>query len=468
MAIQKHLQFYRNTIISSINSINFDLRGTMAAAAKAGGLGDGAPIIYRWKDHYDPNGADYNIDIYFEHCALGIYHTAGTEEHIDIMSIDTNFQTLLSLINKNTAILQTNLVNVQKTIDTSIKAAIDALDSTISADAGSFLTSVTITDGKLTDKTQSDTIKAEKVTVADTDNHFTAENVEGALAELFTTITNNKTGGAVTVTADSTNTAYAMVYTISQGGKALSPQINIPKDQFLKTASFIASATDDDVTAAQAAGQTIIKGKPYLLLTFETTLEHVTPTYIDVSKLIDTYTSGSVETDKVQITIDPSTDGTSKIAASIKTGSIEKTDLVSAVQTSLGKADTAIQTLSVNGQDGHVTDNTASVTINGADVSLTGYTATAVTTVADASPAATDTVNQAISKLYAGIQAAAQAAAIDSSTIKMNTETKKLYVNIDSSSIVSDLNNGGALTVGVVDCGTYNQDPNPFIYEEAH
>lgn len=73
----------------------------------------------------------------------------------------------------------------------------------------------------------------------------------------------------------------------------------------------------------------------YLRLTIENSDD---PVWIEGTQLVDVYTAAQ-NAAKVQLAI--TEDGV--ISASILAGSIEKTDLVTAVQTSLGKADTAIQ-----------------------------------------------------------------------------------------------------------------------------
>lgn len=70
--------------------------------------------------------------------------------------------------------------------------------------------------------------------------------------------------------------------------------IDIPKDQFLKNASFISAATVGDVAQALTEGQTIEEGKPYIK--FEWIIDDVKkPTYVDVSGLVNIYTAKDIE-----------------------------------------------------------------------------------------------------------------------------------------------------------------------------
>ena len=122
-------------------------------------------------------------------------------------------------------------------------------------------------------------------------------------------------GGTVTVEKQaSAETGYAATYVIKQGGTALSPKINIPKDYLVKSASM---------------GTCTTANNPYLDFVINTkdssaTDEHL---YILVSDLIDTYTAGSGLT-------------LSNNEFSISNGAISLSMLSSSVQTSLGYADT--------------------------------------------------------------------------------------------------------------------------------
>ena len=70
--------------------------------------------------------------------------------------------------------------------------------------------------------------------------------------------------------------------------------IDIPQDQFLETVTFISAATVQDVAEALSHGITIELGKPYLKFVWKLTSGVVSPTYVDVSGLIDIYTAKDV------------------------------------------------------------------------------------------------------------------------------------------------------------------------------
>ena len=109
------------------------------------------------------------------------------------------------------------------------------------------------------------------------------------------------------VALDTATAGYAASYqlqikdAVSGGYKSVGDTLNIPKDQFLEDAVFIASATAEDVTNA-GSGTTIVEGKPCIKFTFaihtkdETTgaeTETSKLVYIDTQDLVDTYSAGN-------------------------------------------------------------------------------------------------------------------------------------------------------------------------------
>ena len=131
-------------------------------------------------------------------------------------------------------------------------------------------------------------------------------------------------GGTVTVEKQSTaESGYIATYVIKQGGTALSPKINIPKDYLVKSASMGTVTTANNPVSGYAVGD------KYLDFVINTkdgsgTDEHI---YVNVKDLIDTYTAGSGLT-------------LSNNEFSISNGDISLSMLASGVQTSLGYANT--------------------------------------------------------------------------------------------------------------------------------
>ena len=120
------------------------------------------------------------------------------------------------------------------------------------------------------------------------------------------------------------DTGYAKTYVIKQGGTALSPKINIPKDFLVKSGSV------KTCTTANVPVQGYVVGDKYLDFVVNVhegsaTDEHI---YILVSELVDAY---SADNSTLQLS--------NANVFSVKDGGVTKTKLATAVQTSLGYAD---------------------------------------------------------------------------------------------------------------------------------
>ena len=147
---------------------------------------------------------------------------------------------------------------------------------------------------------------------------------------------------------ESSPEGYAKAYTITQASTGLNTTINIPKDMVVQ------SGTVETDPEEQEPGT-------YLVLTLaNATSDKI---YINVGSLIEYVTSGSEEGDQIFITISPD----HKVTATLATGSVTKEQLVSTVQTTLNKADSALQS-------GDIATGSANGTIavKGSDVTVTG------------------------------------------------------------------------------------------------
>lgn len=150
-----------------------------------------------------------------------------------------------------------------------------------------------------------------------------------------------------TVVKDESSSEYAAVYHLQKGGENVGAAINVPKDMVVSSGEVVTNPE----------GQT---PGTYLVLTLaNATSDKI---YINVGDLIEYVTSGSADNDMVVIAIDEE----HKVTATITDGTITKTKLEAAVQTSLNKADSALQkadivagtaqgTISVGGDDVQVT-----------------------------------------------------------------------------------------------------------------
>ncbi len=150
-----------------------------------------------------------------------------------------------------------------------------------------------------------------------------ATSVVGYVDEQVKAVKDAEVDYTVTVTP-STVEGIAKRYTIAQASTGLNVNIDIPSDMVVK------SGTVETNPAGQPTGT-------YLVLTLANATND--KVYIDVGSLIEYVTSGSKVGDMV--VVDVSADH--KVTATITDGTITKAKLETAVQTSLGLADTALQ-----------------------------------------------------------------------------------------------------------------------------
>lgn len=147
---------------------------------------------------------------------------------------------------------------------------------------------------------------------------------------------------------ESSPEGYAKAYTITQASTGLNTTINIPKDMVVQSG---AVETDPE---EQEPGT-------YLVLTLaNATSDKI---YINVGSLIEYVTSGSEEGDQIFITISPD----HKVTATLATGSVTKGQLVPTVQTTLNKADSALQSgdITTGSANGTIAVKGSNVTVNG-------------------------------------------------------------------------------------------------------
>lgn len=164
---------------------------------------------------------------------------------------------------------------------------------------------------------------------------------------------------SITKAADSGD--YAAVYHLTKGGTEVGAAINIPKDMVVKSGSVVTNP----------AGQA--KGTYIELVLANATNDKI---YIPVDQLIEYVTSGSAESDPIVVAVSAD----HKVTATITDGSITKTKLATAVQTSLGKADSAVQTVVTGTTNG-------TIRVNGTEVSVAGLGSAAYTNSAAYIPA---------------------------------------------------------------------------------
>lgn len=155
------------------------------------------------------------------------------------------------------------------------------------------------------------------------------------------------------VVKDEASDAYAAVYHLTKGGANVGAAINIPKDMVVKSGSVVTNPT----------GQT--KGTYIELVLANATNDKI---YIPVDQLIEYVTSGSAESDPIVVAVSAD----HKVTATITDGSITKAKLAGAVQTSLGKADSAVQTVATGTTNG-------TISVDGTEVPVAGLGSAAYT-----------------------------------------------------------------------------------------
>ena len=163
--------------------------------------------------------------------------------------------------------------------------------------------------------------------VAFSSSNFTADNVSGALEELFSAVADAQSNAAVTISSTTTTSGMLRSYTFSQGGTNIGT-IDIPKDYVNNIIGIVSQ---------DGSGNSGIFLK---VNTAPTGADTPVYDYVDVSGLVEYVTSGSQSGDMIFVTVDPQTH---KVTATITDGTVTKPKLHADVQTSLGKADTALQ-----------------------------------------------------------------------------------------------------------------------------
>lgn len=234
-------------------------------------------------------------------------------------------------------------------------------------------------------------------------------NLVAAINELDTAINANAAAAAVTIDSETTTTGMLKSYTVKQGGKQIGV-IDIPKDMVVKSGEVVVNPE------GKTAGT-------YIVLTLANATED--KIYVNVGTLVDIYTT-KANAAKVQLTINPST---REISADIVAGSIGAADLAANavttdkitdknvtkakladdVQASLGKADSAVQTIAESTVNG-------SILVDGKEVAVHGLGSAAYADTDDfdgagsatnALNSAKDYTNEEIQKLDADVTSAA-------------------------------------------------------------
>lgn len=150
-------------------------------------------------------------------------------------------------------------------------------------------------------------------------------------------------------------------YHLTKDGVNEGVAINIPKDLVVASGSvetFVTGKLPEGVTEAGT----------YIQLNLANSKK---PLYINVGSLIEYVTGGSGENDAIQINV---SSDTHKVTARVKEGSLTKEMLAAGVVASLGKADTAVQTVAAGETNG-------TIKVDGNEVAVKGLQNAAYATV---------------------------------------------------------------------------------------
>ena len=154
------------------------------------------------------------------------------------------------------------------------------------------------------------------------------------------------------IVADSNPGAFSAVYHLTKDGANVGSAINIPKDMV------VSSGSVETFVGNLPSGVTE-PGTYIVLILANATSDKL---YIKVDDLIEYVTGGSGENDAIQINV---TSDTHKVSASVKDGSLTLAMLSSAVQASLSKADSAVQSVAEGTANGTISVDGANVAVHG-------------------------------------------------------------------------------------------------------
>ena len=265
---------------------------------------------------------------------------------------------------------------------------------------------------------------AADVSITDSGSYFSSTNVEGALQELAQSTGGGVSSKTVYMTDNETpGTGMEKVYKIYQGssGSSSSPVvselvgvINIPKDMVatagelvtVTSAGHVINQAGTDITS-QVTGTipTVAADTLFIMMS----VANGDQFFIAVGELIDTYQgSGDVGTVSTGVEI---TVSNGVIYATVKTldgskldaGSVALAKLASGVQTSLGKADTAVQSVVEGSTAGAISVDGTTVPVHGLSNVATSGAASDVSITDSGSYFTSGTVEGALQEAGAAI-----------------------------------------------------------------
>ena len=219
--------------------------------------------------------------------------------------------------------------------------------------AGKAIVGVTQTDGLVsaTEGTvKSAYVSYDKVNIGTASNPVYNTNntdLQAIITEIFSKIASGGEAGIVAVYKDSVTAANKVNtiaadghdYIFTQGSGTVAT-LNIAKDMVISSGSVItATGSEKNGTSSSATSAGLTAGDKYIKLTVANGDEKANIIYIPVNSLYKDHTTQQNAT-KIQLSID----NNNVISAAVVTGSIDKTDLTTAVQNEITSARTTINT----------------------------------------------------------------------------------------------------------------------------
>lgn len=164
-------------------------------------------------------------------------------------------------------------------------------------------------------------------------------------------------------------------YHLLKDGAEVGDAIDIPKDLVVesgevKTYAKKQDAIDDGMSTTQANDETF----PGTFIKLTIANKTGDSLFINVGGLIEYVTAGEDPDGIMNVSIPQTGTNAHKVSVSINDGKITKEKLIDTVQTSLGKADSAVQTVETGATNGHIK-------VDGTDVKVKGLDTAAYTTV---------------------------------------------------------------------------------------
>lgn len=327
----------------------------------------------------------------------------------------------------------TNKLNNQAEIDTAIAALTgSATIASVSDGVVTLKAGVTESSGAITNSSGSDitlakvstTGASEDISYDNTTSGLTADDVQEAIDELASASAGGVASKTIWVNPnEGVTTGYLKTYGIYQGENSYSAltnpatligKIDIPKDLV------VTSGSVGTVTVADEPYTGAVVGDKYIDLAIANQTEHI---YIPANSLVDIYT---VEQSASQIQL--AIDNNNEISATIVAGSIDTTELAagavthaklatdaveagnikdgevtydklsSAVQTSLGLADSAVQSVTASDP---TTGTNGTFVVDGQEVAIKGLGTAAFTATSAYDPAGSASQAQSNAQTYA-------------------------------------------------------------------